>query len=153
VIFPSFSLSTEVEELITDISKKLARALNIIGLFNIQFAIKDNKLFVIEVNPRASRTIPYLSKALGISLAKIATKAILGVPLAKQDMLNTKKPVFYFMKKPVFSEVLHKNNISLGPEMLSTGEKMFIGKDIDSLIKKSNNILIEPVNLQQLYKS
>lgn len=150
-IFPSFSLSTEVEKLITDISKKLAIALNIIGLFNIQFAIKDNKLFVIEVNPRSSRTIPYLSKALGISLAKIATKAILGVPLAKQDMLNTKKPVFYFMKKPVFSEVLHKNNISLGPEMLSTGEKMFIGKDIDSLLKKSNNILIEPVNLQQLF--
>ena len=73
--------------------------------------------------------------------------------LASGKLVVQKNYIFYFMKKPVFSEVLHKNNISLGPEMLSTGEKMFIGGDIDSLIKKSNNLLIEPVNLQQLYKS
>ena len=147
-IFPSFSLSDQVEELIINLSKKLATELNILGLFNIQFAVKDNDIFVIEVNPRASRTVPYLSKALGMSLAKIAVKSVLGVSLAKQGILDTKKPNFYFMKKPVFSDGLHGNNINLGPEMLSTGEQMFMAKCLNDLTNKAKGLLVLPSSLQ-----
>ncbi len=147
-IFPSFSLSDQVEELIINLSKKLATELNILGLFNIQFAVKDNDIFVIEVNPRASRTVPYLSKALGVSLAKIAAKSVLGVSLAKQGILDTKKPNFYFMKKPVFSDGLHGNNINLGPEMLSTGEQMFMAKCLNDLTNKAKGLLVLPSSLQ-----
>ena len=105
---------------------------------------------MIEVNPRASRTVPYLSKSLGIPLAKIATKSILGVPLNKQGIFNVKKPRHYFMKIPVFSEVLSGDNINYGPEMLSTGEKMLIGRSFDNLIEKSKNSLVDPLSLQEI---
>lgn len=150
-IFPSFSIGRNVEELIIEISKKIATKLNILGLFNIQFAVKNDEIYVIEVNPRASRTIPYLSKSLGIPLAKIATKSILGISLNEQGVFNRKKPNYYSMKMPVFSNVLHQNKINLGPEMLSTGEKMLIGKSFDDLIKKSKDLLVDPIALQQIY--
>jgi carbamoyl-phosphate synthase large subunit len=150
-IFPSFSLSSQIENFIIELSKKLAAELNILGLFNIQFAVKDREVYVIEVNPRASRTIPYLSKALGVSLAKIATKAVLGVPLAKQGVFDLKRPDFYFMKNPVFSDVYRIKGSILGPEMVSTGEKMVIGSSIDSVVKKSKNLLVDPISLQEIY--
>ena len=149
-IFPSFSIGETVEKLIREISKTIAIKLNILGLFNIQFAVKDEEIYVIEVNPRASRTVPYLSKSLGIPLAKIATKSILGVPLNKQGIFNVKKPRHYFMKIPVFSEVLSGDNINYGPEMLSTGEKMLIGRSFDNLIEKSKNSLVDPLSLQEI---
>ena len=150
-IFPSFSIVEDVEKLVIEISKMVATQLNILGLFNIQFAIKEEELYVIEVNPRASRTIPYLSKSLGISLAKIATKSILGVSLKEQGVFDIKKPNYYFMKMPVFSDVLSQDKISLGPEMISTGEKMFVGRSFDDLMKKSKNLLIDPIPLQEVY--
>ena len=150
-IFPSFSLVKSIEEFIIELSKKLAIRLNILGLFNIQFAVKGNEIFVIEINPRASRTVPFLSKAIGVSLAKIATRSVLGVSLTKQGIFDLKKLNFYFMKKPVFSDVFYVNSPSLGPEMLSTGEKMFVGKSIDDLVNKSKNLLNEPVCLQNTY--
>ena len=150
-IFPSFSIVEDVEKLVIEISKMIATQLNILGLFNIQFAVKEEEIYVIEVNPRASRTIPYLSKSLGISLAKIATKSILGVSLKEQGVFDIKKPNYYFMKMPVFSDVLSQDKISLGPEMLSTGEKMFVGRSVDDLMKKSKNLLIDPIPLQEVY--
>lgn len=152
-IFPAFSLSKEIEERIIMLSKKLASKLNILGLFNIQFAVKDSEVFVIEVNPRSSRTVPYLSKALGISLAKIATKSVLGISLVHQGVFDIKKPNFYFMKKPVFSEVLYKKKLNLGPEMLSTGEEMLVSSSLNNLIPVSKSVLVDLVPLQSLYKT
>lgn len=147
-IFPSFSIGENVESVVVEISKMIATKLKFLGLFNIQFAVQGETIYVIEVNPRASRTIPYLSKSLGIPLAKIATKSILGVSLNKQGVFGIKKSNHYFMKMPVFSDVLSQYNVKLGPEMLSTGEKMFIGKTFDNLIKKSKGLLVDPINLQ-----
>ena len=150
-IFPSFSIGKNVEKLVIEISKMVATKLNILGLFNIQFAVKDEEIYIIEVNPRASRTIPYLSKSLGIPLAKIATKSILGIPLNEQGVFSIKKPHYYFIKMPVFSDVLSQDNVNLGPEMFSTGEKMFIGRSFDNLIEKSKGLLVDPINLQEIY--
>lgn len=151
-IFPSFSLSEQTKKFIIELSKEIAIKLRILGLFNIQYAVKDKDIYIIEVNPRASRTIPYLSKALGISLAKIATRSVLGMPLIKQGVLDIKKSNFYFMKKPIFSDVLHVNGLHLGPEMLSTGEKMIIASNIDKLIEKSKNLIVSPITLQEVHR-
>lgn len=151
-IFPPFSLSKRVKESILNLSEELASSLNILGLFNIQFAIKDNDIFVIEVNPRASRTIPYLSKSLGISLVKIATKSVLGVPLTHQNVFNLKKQNLFSMKKPVFSDVLNTNNLKSGPEMFSTGEKMIIGNSFNNLMNKSKGIYINPKSIQEVHQ-
>ena len=150
-IFPAFTIRENTEILVTEISKMIATQLNILGLFNIQFAVKEEEIYIIEVNPRASRTVPYLSKSLGVPLAKIATKSILGVPLKEQGVFDIKKTNYYFMKMPVFSDVLSQDKISLGPEMLSTGEKMFVGRSFDDLMKKSKNLLIDPISLQEVY--
>lgn len=152
-IFPSFSIVEEVEKFIIEMSRMIVSRLNILGLFNIQFAVKDEKVYVIEVNPRASRTIPFLSKSLGVPLAKIATKSILGVSLKEQGVFDIKKPKFYSMKTPVFSDVLFQDKINTGPEMLSTGEKMFVGRDFDDIIKKSKGLLLDPISLQEIYSS
>ena len=113
--------------------------------------VNEKDIFVIEVNPRASRTVPFLSKALGISLAKVATKAILGVPLISQGVFNATQIDGYFMKVPVFSDGLLDSTTRLGPEMLSTGEKMFVGKTLNDLIQKSRGTLVNPIALQEIY--
>jgi carbamoyl-phosphate synthase large subunit len=110
---------------IRDYTRRVAEALGVIGLMNAQFAIKDDIVYVLEVNPRASRTVPYLSKATGTPLAKIAARAMLGVSLADQGLVGdldvagvfVKMPVFPFMRFPGVDSIL-------GPEMKSTGEVM-----------------------------
>jgi len=126
-VYPPQSLSAEIKEELIEMTTKLAKALQIKGLLNIQFVIYKNRPYVIEVNPRSSRTVPFLSKVTGIPMANIATKAILGHSIPGQgyatgyhpeeEMVSVKVPVFSFTK-------LRRVDITLGPEMKSTGEVM-----------------------------
>jgi carbamoyl-phosphate synthase large subunit len=105
----------------------LARELEVVGLMNIQFAVKDNEIFILEVNPRASRTAPFVSKATGVPLAKLATKVIMGVPLAELDPWSLRKKGYVAVKESVFPfNKFPGVDVLLGPEMRSTGEVMGI---------------------------
>ena len=125
-VYPSFSISNKVKGLILQYAKKLGMGIGIVGLFNIQFIVdKDDNVFIIEVNPRSSRTVPFLSKATGYSLADIATEVILGKSLKEQgifDIYPEEKKRFY-VKAPVFSfNKIRGLDAYLSPEMKSTGE-------------------------------
>jgi carbamoyl-phosphate synthase large subunit len=110
---------------IRDYTRRIARALNVVGLMNVQFATKDDVVYVLEVNPRASRTVPYLSKAVGLSLAKIAAKVMAGRTLAELGLTNDLEVAGVFVKSPVFPFVRFPGvDTILGPEMKSTGEVM-----------------------------
>ena len=134
---PPYSLSEDIQKTISEQSIAIAKELNIIGLMNIQYAIKENEIFIIEVNPRASRTVPFISKAIGSSLVKAATKSMLGVSLAKQDF-DPILPNRYFVKEAVlpFDKFPNVDPI-LGPEMKSTGEVMGIGKSFGEAYAKA----------------
>lgn len=130
-VYPPQTLSAEIKQKLVEYTEKLAIGLNIVGLLNIQYVISENQVYVLEVNPRSSRTVPFLSKITNVPMAKIATKAILGVSILDQGyragIIPEKDGVF--VKVPVFSFAKLKSvDISLGPEMKSTGEVM--GKDI-----------------------
>lgn len=130
-VYPPQSLTQKQIDTIVDYTTRLARGLNIVGLMNIQYVISDGNVYVIEVNPRASRTVPFLSKITNIPMANVATKAILGQSIVEQGyetgLVEEKKGVY--VKVPVFSFAkLRRVDITLGPEMKSTGEVM--GKDI-----------------------
>lgn len=129
-VLPSFNLGQlEVDEMI-DIAKKIALRLNIKGLINIQYAIKDGKVYVIEANPRASRTTPFIAKAYGIPYLNIATKVMMGENKLK-DFVMEKKLDGYAVKEPVFSFNKFPNvNKELGPEMKSTGEAIRFIKNL-----------------------
>ncbi|OJV52521.1 MAG: carbamoyl phosphate synthase large subunit [Bacteroidetes bacterium 43-16] len=129
-VLPVFNLGKlEVEEMV-DIAKKLALKLNVKGLINIQFAIKDGKVYVIEANPRASRTTPFIAKAYGVPFLNIATKVMLGANKLK-DFTIEKKLEGYAIKEPVFSFNKFPNvNKELGPEMKSTGEAIRFIKNL-----------------------
>lgn len=139
-VYPPQALSIEIQKTIEDYTIRLARGLNCIGMMNIQFVIHDNKVYVIEVNPRASRTVPFLSKVTGIPMAQIATKAILGQKLKdlgfetglypETENVHVKAPVFSFTK-------LHKVDTYLGPEMKSTGEVMGSDQNLDKALYKA----------------
>lgn len=126
-VYPPQYLSQEIQATIADYTKKLALGLNCVGMMNIQFVIHENRVYVIEVNPRASRTVPFLSKITGIPMAQVATKAILGeklTDLGYQDGLYPESKQVH-VKAPVFSFTkLQKVDTYLGPEMKSTGEVM-----------------------------
>ncbi|MEH7117840.1 carbamoyl-phosphate synthase large subunit [Neobacillus vireti] len=130
-VYPPQTLSEKVKQTLVEYTEKLAKGLNIIGLLNIQYVLTGEDVYVLEVNPRSSRTVPFLSKITNVPMAKIATKAILGVSILDQGYipgLVTEKEGVY-VKVPVFSFAKLKSvDITLGPEMKSTGEVM--GKDI-----------------------
>jgi carbamoyl-phosphate synthase large subunit len=129
-VYPPQSLSEEVKQKLVSYTIDLARGLNIVGLLNIQYVIANEEVFVLEVNPRSSRTVPFLSKITNVPMAKIATKVILGQSLKAQGYETGLVPEQegVFVKVPVFSfEKLRRVDITLGPEMKSTGEVM--GKD------------------------
>ena len=131
-VYPPQNLSAELIKTIEDYTIRVAQGLNTIGLVNIQFVISEGVVYIIEVNPRASRTIPFLSKVTGIPMAKLATKGILGLSLKdmgyKTGLVPSKAGVY--VKMPVFSfSKLKKVDTVLGPEMKSTGE--IIGKDVN----------------------
>lgn len=129
-VYPPQNLSQKHVDTITDYTTRLARGLNIIGLLNIQYVISNDEVYVIEVNPRSSRTVPFLSKITNVPMANVATKAVLGQSLVEQGYPTglIEEPQGVYVKVPVFSfEKLGRVDITLGPEMKSTGEVM--GKD------------------------
>jgi len=129
-VLPAFNLTPLIVDEMTDIAKKIALRLNIKGLINIQYAIKDGKVFVIEANPRASRTTPFIAKAYGIPYLNIATKVMLG-ELKLKDLKLVQKLEGFAVKEPVFSFNKFPNvNKELGPEMKSTGEAIRFIKNL-----------------------
>jgi len=129
-VLPPFGLSDDVIANMEAYSKKIARALNVKGLLNIQFAVKDNKVYVIEANPRASRTVPFIAKAYQVPYINIATKVMLGVNKLK-DFTIERKLEGYAIKEPVFSfDKFPEVTKELGPEMKSTGEAIRFIKDL-----------------------
>ncbi len=135
----SFSLSNEIINSIKNFSKSLANELGTVGLMNVQYAIKDNEIYILEANPRASRTIPFLAKAIGIPFIKIAAELIAGKSLSKNFINFKPESLPYFaMKEAVF--VFNKfpnTDVILGPEMKSTGEVMGIDEDFNMAYLKS----------------
>ncbi len=125
---PPFSLDEEIKCQLVDQVRAMAHALEVIGLMNTQFAIQDDNIFVLEVNPRASRTIPFVSKAIGLPFAKIAANCMVGKSLASQGIKEITVPDYYCVKESVFPFIKFPDvDPLLGPEMKSTGEVMGIG--------------------------
>ena len=124
-VVPPFQLSDRHIGTIRDYTRRIARALQVVGLMNTQFAVKDDVVYVLEVNPRASRTVPYLSKATGVPLAKVAARLMIGRSLAEQGVTADLTVDGFFVKTPVFPFVRFPGvDTLLGPEMKSTGEVM-----------------------------
>jgi len=138
-VYPAYNLNDAIIEKIIDYTKKLAVSLNTKGLVNIQYIVVDNKIYVIEVNPRSSRTIPYISKVTGVPMIHLATECMLGKKLSKLGYgTGLYKPSPYTaVKVPIFSfEKLTDLDTHLGPEMKSTGEVLGIGKTLDEALYK-----------------
>jgi carbamoyl-phosphate synthase large subunit len=130
-VLPPQTLTEDVLEEIRGITHRICRALNVIGLINLQLAVKDGKVYVLEANPRASRTVPYVSKAIGIPLAKVATKVILGHRLRELGYLGEASVRHVAVKVPVFPfNKLPGVDCILGPEMRSTGEVIGLDQDL-----------------------
>ncbi|MDA9754904.1 carbamoyl-phosphate synthase large subunit [Gammaproteobacteria bacterium] len=151
---PPYSLTEQIQDKMKSQAVDIANELKIVGLMNIQFAIKDNDVFIIEVNPRASRTVPFISKAIGNSLAKVASKAMIGKSLKNQKFSSKLPKNLFFVKEAVmpFDKFPHVDPI-LGPEMKSTGEVMGIGpnfgeayakaqKGANKILRRSGNVFI-----------
>lgn len=138
-VYPTQSIGKRIKDIIVDYTEKLAKALHVVGLVNIQYVLYDNAIYVIEVNPRSSRTVPYISKVTGIPMVNLATKAMMGAKLTdspygtglykESDYISVKVPVFSFEK-------LHDVDTSLGPEMKSTGEVLGIAKTFPEALLK-----------------
>ena len=137
-VLPPYSLKPEILEEITRATKAMAAELNVIGLMNVQYAVKNDRLFVLEVNPRASRTIPFVSKATGVPLAKLATKIMLGKTLKELGLITEIVPSHISVKEAVmpFNRFPDVDTL-LGPEMKSTGEVMGIDEDLGSAYAKA----------------
>jgi carbamoyl-phosphate synthase large subunit len=124
-VVPPYKIVDKHVALIRDYTQRIARALKVVGLMNAQFAIKDDTVYVLEVNPRASRTVPYLSKATGVPLAKVAARVMVGRTLAQLGLTQDLEVSGFFVKTPVFPFVRFPGvDTILGPEMKSTGEVM-----------------------------
>src|SRR5215207_2674875 len=124
-VIPPYKVTEKHVAMIRDYTRRVARALKVIGLMNAQFAIKDDTVYVLEVNPRASRTVPYLSKATGVPLAKVAARLMVGKTLAQLGLTGDLDVAGHFVKTPVFPFVRFPGvDTILGPEMKSTGEVM-----------------------------
>ena len=139
-VYPAQTLSPKVKRIIVDYTKKLANSLHVIGLINIQFIALNDEVYVIEVNPRSSRTVPYISKVTGIPIVDLATRVILGEKIKDMEYEPGLQPEseYFAIKKPVFSfEKIRGAEISLGPEMKSTGECLGISKDYNEALYKA----------------
>lgn len=138
-VYPAKSLTTDIQAVITDYTRRLARALHVRGLINIQFIVCEGRVYVIEVNPRSSRTVPYISKVTGIPIIELAVKVMNGAELSELGYGTGLAPAgkYYAVKMPVFSfEKIRGAEISLGPEMKSTGECLGIAGDfVEALYK------------------
>jgi carbamoyl-phosphate synthase large subunit len=137
-VIPAFSLSDKVLATIEAATEAMAKELNVRGLMNVQFAVKDEEVYVLEVNPRASRTVPFVSKALGVPLAKIAAKVMAGKSLTELGFTKKIVPRHFSVKEAVFPFIRFPGiDIMLGPEMKSTGEVMGIADDLGMAYAKS----------------
>ena len=140
-VYPSFSISETVKATILDYTRKLGLGIGIVGLFNIQFIVDENEdVYIIEVNPRSSRTVPFLSKATGYSLADIATRVILGMSLPEQGIteIYPREKERYYVKAPAFSfSKLRGMDAYLSPEMKSTGEAIGYDKKLHRAMYKA----------------
>jgi carbamoyl-phosphate synthase large subunit len=138
MVLPPHTLSKKVIETIRDYTHAMARELEVIGLMNVQYAVKDEKVFVLEVNPRASRTVPFVSKAIGVPLAKLAAKVMAGKTLKELGFTKEIKPKYWAVKESVFPfNRFHGQDILLSPEMRSTGEVMGLDADLGIAYAKS----------------
>ena len=138
-IYPCQNLTEHIKRVIIDYTEKLAKALHVIGLVNIQYVVYNHEVYVIEVNPRSSRTVPYISKVTGVPMVDLATKVILGKKLKDMGYKSGLHPVgdYVAVKVPVFSfEKLHDVDNQLGPEMKSTGECLGIAKTFSEALLK-----------------
>ena len=138
-VYPALTLTKKIRETIVEYTRRLAMALNVIGLVNIQYVVYNNEVYVIEVNPRSSRTVPYISKVTGVPMVDIATKIMLGETLKEQGYQSGlhKEGDFIAVKVPVFSfEKLHDVDTALGPEMKSTGECLGIARTFEDALFK-----------------
>ncbi|MDD6202742.1 MAG: carbamoyl-phosphate synthase large subunit [Lachnospiraceae bacterium] len=139
-VYPAQTISEKVKETIADYTAKLARSLHVIGLINIQFIAVGDEVYVIEVNPRSSRTVPYISKVTGIPIVDLATEVIIGKTIRELGFEPglQKEADYVAIKMPVFSfEKIRGAEISLGPEMKSTGECLGIGQDFNEALYKA----------------
>ena len=139
-VYPAQSISEKTKRTIEDYTKKLAQSLHVIGLINIQFIVCGEDVYVIEVNPRSSRTVPYISKVTGIPIVPLASKVIIGSKIKELGYTPGLQPEadYFAVKMPVFSfEKIRDADISLGPEMKSTGECLGIAKTFDEALYKA----------------
>jgi carbamoyl-phosphate synthase large subunit len=145
-VIPTFSLSQRVLDEISSATKAMARELNVRGLMNVQFAVKGEDVYVLEVNPRASRTVPFVSKAIGVPLAKLAAKVMAGKTLRELGFTKEIVPKHFSVKEAVFPFLRYQGmDISLGPEMKSTGEVM--GMDVDLGLAYAKSQMAAPPQL------
>jgi len=146
IVLPPLRMSMTEQKTIKEYTEKIAKSLNTIGLINIQYAVKDGIVYILEANPRASRTVPFVSKAIGVPMVKVATRVIMGeklkdiAPDPNSSVFAVKSVVFPFLK-------LAGTDISLGPEMRSTGETMGLGKSFELAYYKA--LLAAGVGLKQ----
>ena len=137
-VLPPYSLVEEQIEELKECTYALAKALNVRGLMNVQYAIKNNEIYVLEVNPRASRTVPFVSKAIGVPLAKLAARIMAGKTLEELGFTKEIEPDYFCVKSPVFPfNRFPGANSQLGPEMKSTGEVMGIDADVSQAFAKA----------------
>ena len=135
---PPYSLSMKLQDELRVQTAQMAKALGVVGLMNVQFAIQGETVYVLEVNPRASRTVPFVSKACGLQLAKIAARCMIGVSLPDQGVIKEVIPPFYSVKEAVFPFIKFPGvDTILGPEMKSTGEVMGVGNTFAEAFLKS----------------
>ena len=135
---PPFDLDSAIQEEVRQQVKKMAHELKVIGLMNTQFAIKDGSVYILEVNPRASRTVPFVSKATGLPLAKIAALCMVGRSLTSQGVTSERQPSYFSVKEAVFPFIKFPGvDPILGPEMKSTGEVMGVGRNFGEAFYKS----------------
>ncbi|EMS71837.1 carbamoyl-phosphate synthase large subunit [Ruminiclostridium cellobioparum] len=149
-VYPTQTVSDKIKKVIVDYTERLAKALNVIGLVNIQYVVYNNEVYVIEVNPRSSRTVPYISKVTGIPMVNLATRCMMGMKLGDFRFGTGlyKEPEYVSVKVPVFSfEKLHDVDISLGPEMKSTGEVLGIADNFPEALYKG--IIASGIRLPQ----
>ena len=135
---PPYTLSPSIQDRMREQMAQMARALNVVGLMNAQFAIKGEDVYILEVNPRASRTVPFVSKAIGVPLAKVAARCMAGTTLAEQGLTREQPPKHYFVKEAVFPFIKFPGvDTVLGPEMKSTGEVMGVGESFGEAYGKA----------------
>ena len=135
---PPYSLSPTIQDEIRRQTVAMAQALKVIGLMNVQFAVQNDVVYVLEVNPRASRTVPFVSKATGRPLAKIAARVMAGISLKEQGVTGEVIPAYYSVKEAVFPFIKFPGvDVALGPEMRSTGEVMGVGKTFSEAFLKA----------------